>query len=171
MRKVSAAFVVALCALVATAPAQAEGKQRVVVERFSDSYELAIPCADFGPYTFDNVVRGTEHVQVTEVFAADGSLLQVVFNMQLSETDTNSETGEALTLKGAIHEVWDFAANTRTMSGKVYLATRSGAGIVIQETGRIVMTLDTREALFVAGPHEAFFNGGIDPAVCAELAS
>lgn len=171
MRRFVPAVVVALSALAATAPAHAEGKQRVVVERFTQSYEFAIPCGDFGPYAFDNLVSGTEHVQVTEVSAADGTLLQVVFNMQLSETDTNGETGAALTLKGAVHEVWDFASNTRTMSGKVYLSTKSGAGIVIQETGRIVMTLDTREALFVAGPHKAFFAGGIDPAVCAELAA
>ena len=170
MRKLVVAVVVAMCALASTAPAHAEGKQRVVVERFTQSYEFAIPCGDFGPYAFDNLVSGTEHVQVTEVSAADGTLLQVVFNMQLSETDTNGETGAALTLKGAVHEVWDFASNTRTMSGKVYLSTKSGAGIVIQETGRIVMTLDTREAFFVAGPHKAFFAGGIDPAVCAELA-
>ena len=31
------------------------------------------------------------------------------------------------------------------------------------------MTLDTYEAFFVAGPHEAFFSGGIDPVVCAAL--
>jgi len=170
-RRLVVGFVAALCALTATVPAHAEGKQRVVVERFSDSYELAIPCGEFGPYAFDNLVSGREHVQVTEVLAADGSLLQVVFNMQLTETDTNSETGVSLTLKGAVHEVWDFASNTRTMSGKVYLATKSGAGILIQETGRIVMTLDTHEALFVAGPHKAFFAGGIDPAVCEALAA
>jgi len=41
---------------------------------------------------------------------------------------------------------------------------------VVQETGRIVMTLDTHEAFFVAGPHPAFFNRGIDPAVFGYLA-
>ena len=32
------------------------------------------------------------------------------------------------------------------------------------------MTLDTHEPLFVAGPYEAFFAGGIDYPVCAALA-
>jgi hypothetical protein len=32
------------------------------------------------------------------------------------------------------------------------------------------MTLDTRIAQFVAGPHAAFFAGGIDPVACAALA-
>ena len=45
-----------------------------------------------------------------------------------------------------------------------------GEGAVVQETGRIVMTLDTHEAFFVAGPHPAFFNRGIDPAVFGYLA-
>ncbi|MBA2331607.1 MAG: hypothetical protein H0V94_02300, partial [Actinobacteria bacterium] len=64
-----------------------------------------------GPYTFDNVVSGRQHVQATEVLATDGSLLQFVINIQFSETDTNSETGAKLMLKGAAHEVWDFASN------------------------------------------------------------
>ena len=56
------------------------------------------------------------------------------------------------------------------MSGKVWLGTAPGEGTFVQETGRIVMTLDTHEALFLAGPHPAFFAGGIDPAICAWLA-
>ncbi len=171
MRRLLSAVVVAVCALASTAPAHAEGKHRVVVDRFSDSYEFAIPCGDFGPYTFDNVVSGTQHVQVTEVVAADGTLLQLVFNIQFSETDTSSATGEALTLKGAVHEVWDFASNTRTLNGKVFLATKRGGGIVVQDTGRITITLDTREVLFLAGPHGVFFAGGIDAVVCAEFAA
>ncbi len=171
MTRLVPAVVVALCALAATAPAHAEGKQRVVVERFSQPYEFAVPCGDFGPYAFDNLVSGTEHVQVTEVSAADGTLLQVVFNIQFSETDTSSESGAVITLKGAVHEVWDFASNTRTLNGKVFLATRRGEGVVIQDTGRITMTLDTREALFVAGPHAVFFSGGIDAVVCADFAA
>jgi hypothetical protein len=171
MRRLSVAVVVAVCALAATAPAHADGKQRVVVDRFSDSYELAVPCADFGPYTFDNVVSGIQHVQVTEVLARDGTLLQLVFNIEFSETDTNSETGKTLTLKGAVHEVWDFASNTRTLNGKVFLATDRGLGVVFQDTGRITITLDTREALFLAGPHDVFFAGGVDQVVCAALAA
>ena len=33
-----------------------------------------------------------------------------------------------------------------------------------------MMTLDTREARFVAGPHEAFSAAGLDVPVCAALA-
>lgn len=70
-----------------------------------------------------------------------------------------------------MHEVLDWASHTRTLSGNVALGTKPGGGTYIQETGRITMTLDTREALFVAGTHEAFVAGGIDVPVCAALAA
>jgi hypothetical protein len=44
-----------------------------------------------------------------------------------------------------VHEVWDYAANTRT--------------------------LDMNEPLVVAGPHDIFFSDGIDPAGCVALAA
>lgn len=164
------ALLAASGALALTSSAGAAAKQRVVVDRFADDYEFPVDCGEFGPYEFDNDVVGHERVAVTDVLSADGTLLQTVFNIGLSETDTNSVSGETLRLKGAIHEVWDYAANTRTMSGKVWSATVPGAGAVIQDVGRIVMTLDTHEVLFLAGPHSVFFNGGIDPVVCGLLA-
>jgi hypothetical protein len=150
--------------------ADAAGTQRVVVDRFTEPYSFNIDCADFGPYDFENVVVGTQHQQVTEVRAGDGTLLQTVFNTSFAETDTNSASGATLRLKAAYHEVLDYAANTRTLSGKVALGTLPGGGTYIQETGRISMELDTYEVISVAGPHAAFFAGGIDYPVCAALA-
>jgi hypothetical protein len=43
-------------------------------------------------------------------------------------------------------------------------------GRLFHDAGLIRMTLDTHELLFVAGPHEVFFGGGIDPLTCAALA-
>ncbi len=171
MRRLISVVAAATCVLASAAPAQAEGKQRVVDDRFSGPYEFSVPCGDLAPYDFDILVSGRQHVQVTEVLAADGTLLQLVLNIQFSETNRNSVTGKSLTLKGAVHEVWDFASNTRTLSGKVFVGTKQGGGTWVQDTGRITITLDTREVRFLAGPHEAFFAGGIDPVVCAELAA
>ncbi len=165
MRKLSIAVAVLACTLLFAGVAGAGGKQRVVVERSSGPYELTVPCAGF-----DVVVSGYERVQATEVQAKDGTLLQLVLHLQFEETDTNSVTGASLTLKGSVHEVWDFASNTRTLSGKVFLGTGRG-GTWVQDTGRITLTLDTNEVRFLAGPHEAFFAGGIDPVGCAALAS
>ena len=171
MRPIKVAAVAAGCVLALSGSAGAAAKQRVVVDRYSEPYEFAIDCSQFGSHDFDNLVSGHERKQVTEVLAADGTLLQTVFHTSFSETDTNSESGASLRLKAAFHEVLDHVANTRTLSGKVALGTLpGGGGTYIQEVGRITMTLDTYEPLFVAGPHEAFAAGGIDFPVCAALA-
>lgn len=170
MRIIKVAAAATGCLLALTGSAAAAGKQRVVVDRYSEPYEFAIHCLEFGPYDFDNLVSGHERTRVTEVIAADGTLLQTVIHTTFSETDTNSDSGASLGLKASYHEVLDYAANTRTLSGKVALGTQPGGGTYIQEVGRITMALDTYEPLFVAGPHEAFFAGGIDVPVCAALA-
>jgi hypothetical protein len=162
----TAAALLSACAL-----AEAAGKHRVLVDRFVDQYADSVDCADFGPYAFSNDFAGTEHVQIYDVLDASGTRLQTVFDFVLQETESNSLTGATLPLKAAEHEVWDYASNTRTLSGKVWLGTQPGSGTYVQDTGRITMTLDTRIASFVAGPHEAFLAGGVDAAVCQALAS
>jgi hypothetical protein len=165
MRKLMVAAL-AVTALCAAATAQAGQKQRVVVERFSEPYELAIGC----PQGFDILIDGTQRVRVTDVLSGDGELLQTVFQIGIQESNANSVSGAEIALKGAVHEVWDYASDTRTIDGKVWLATQPGAGTLFQDTGRITMDLDTRVTSFVAGPHEVFFGGGLDPMVCAVLA-
>ena len=160
----------ALTVLTTTGVAGASsGKQRVVVDAFVDHYAFTVGCAPFGPYAFSVEVAGDARIRVTDVLARDGSLLQSVLHIQASETNTNSVSGKSLQLHGAIQEVWDYASNTRTVSGAIFVGTGAG-GTWVQDTGRITMTLDTRIAQFVAGPHEAFFGGGIDPVACAALA-
>lgn len=164
------AAIVAVLTTAAVAGAS-NGKQRIVVERVVDEYSLvAVDCGDFGPYAFSIEVEGTLRVSVVDVLADDGSLLQTVFHFVLDETDTNSVSGKSLPLHGVKNEVWDYGSNTATASGAVYIGTERGQGTYVQDTGRIVMTLDTRVAQFVAGPHEAFFGGGIDAVLCAALA-
>jgi hypothetical protein len=168
MRKLFGAAIATLV-LVTAGGAAAAQKQRVVVDRFSDTYSDAVDCADFGPYAFTNLFEGRQRVTVTEVLDGEGNLLQIVFHTTIQETQTNSESEATLPLKGAVHEVWDFASNTRTLSGKVWLGTAPGAGTYVQDTGRITMDLDTRVPSFEAGPHEAFY-AGLDFLVCAALA-
>jgi hypothetical protein len=145
------------------------GKERVLVDRFDEPYSFAVDCAGFG-YAFEIEVAGTQRVRVTDVLANDGTLLQTVFHIALRETDTNSVSGKSVPLHGTVHEVWDYASNTRTISGSVFVGNAPG-GKWVQDTGRITMTLDTRIATFVAGPHQAFFTpGGLDALACAALA-
>ena len=157
MRKLFTPIVVVVAALGVVAPSQAAQKHREVVERIDEDGGFTIDCSEFGPYDFDNVVAGHQTVTVTEVRDGDGTLLQTVFHTTVKETETNSVTGGSLPLSTAIREVWDYTENTRTLTGKVFLGTKGAGGTYVHETGRIVMDLDTREATFVAGPHDAFF--------------
>jgi hypothetical protein len=168
MKKLIRLVAVAVAGLTVCTAAAAAGKERTVVESFSGPFSFAIPCSEWGPYAFENLVEGTQRIRVTEVTDASGTLQQVVFHVGFRETDTNSVTGKRLTLTGAFHEVWDLAANTRTLSGKVIFGTDRG-GTWVHDTGRITMALDTYELQFLAGPHEAFFAGGVDAVVCAAL--
>jgi len=173
MRLVSSLIVVvagtALLAATGGVGTAANGKERVLVERVDGPYSFAVDCADFGQ-AFEIEVEGTQKVRVTDVLGKDGTLLQTVFHIVFRETDTSSVSGESLPLHGAVHEVWDYATYTRTISGAVYVGNAPG-GKWVQDTGRITITLDTRIATVVAGPHQAFFTeGGVDRLACDALA-
>ena len=62
----------------------------------------------------------------------------------------NSVTGFALEEHGFFHEVDDYVAGTYTITGNQEVANRPGRGVVIQDTGRIVLNADF-EAIFFAG--------------------
>jgi hypothetical protein len=164
--------VLAVALATAAVAGASNGKQRIVVERIVDEYSALVvaDCADFGPYEFSIEATGTFRASVVDVVADDGSLLQTVFHFGLDETERNSVSGRSLPLHGVVHEVWDYAANTRTVSGVAYIGTERGQGTYMQDTGRITMSLDTHIAEFVAGPHEVFFGGGIETVLCAALA-
>jgi len=170
MRKlIAGAVAVAVAVVGLSASAEAAQKQRVLVDRFTDTYADSVDCSAYGPHAFDNEFSGREKITVTDVLDAEGELLQTVFHAVIQETQRNSVSGGTLPLKGAVHEVWDYASNTRTLAGKVWLGTAPGGGTYVQDTGLITMTMDTDEPLFVAGPHEAFFDD-LDNLVCDALA-
>ena len=160
------------CLLAASASAAAAGTERVVVAQFAgEPYEFTIDCSPYGAYDFDIAVSGRQHGRITDVYDRDGTLLRTVFQIGFSETDTNTLTQASLPLRGSAHDVLDYATNTRTLSGNVAIGTRPGTGTYFQETGRISLDLATREALFVAGRHDAFLAGGLDRALCAAQAA
>lgn len=162
---ISALTLVAVLAATGVAGAS-NGMQRVVVERLVEEYSFV--AVDCGAFSIE--VEGRLRLSIVDVIGDDGSLLQTVFHLLLDETNTNSVSGKALPLHGVKNEVWDYGSNTVTGSGGVYIGTEPGQGTYVQDTGRIVMTLDTRVAQFVAGPHGAFFGGGIEVVLCAALA-
>lgn len=170
MKSIFVTTAVLLAALVVAGIAgAANGKDRIVVESFAESYAGSVDCADYG-FAFEVEFTGDVKVRVTDVVSKDGELLQTIIHVVFRETDTNSVTGKSLPLHQAANEVWDHASNTRTITGAVFVGNSPG-GTWVQDTGRITMTLDTRIASFVAGPHEAFFGGGLDAVACQALAA
>jgi hypothetical protein len=168
MRKPATALAAVLAVAATATPALAAGTHREVVDRFSEPYAGAVDCAEVGPWDHEVEYEGVEHVRVTEVRASDGTLLQTVLAIRQEETDTSSSSGASIRLTSATHEVWYHADGVRTLSGKVWLGTAPG-GPLVQDTGRITLTLDTNELVSVHGPHTAFFEG-LDELVCAGLA-
>lgn len=168
-KKTTLALVTALVATTLALPAlgnAAPGER--VRDQFGGPYSFSVPCEPYG-YAFDVLVEGSDRFVITDVFDESGTLIRTEIRASLTETNTNSVTGKSLTLKGHVHIVFDYADNTRTLTGVVYMG-RTSEGTSFQDTGRIVVTLDTSIATFVAGPHEVFFGGGIDKMACEALA-
>jgi hypothetical protein len=160
----------AVITLAATGVASAsEGRDRVLIERFEEVAAFTVDCAAFGPYPFENLVVGFKRGMVTDVYDREGSLLQTEIQVYLDETDTNAVTGRSLSLTANARVVFDWIANVRTLTGVLWLGKTSD-GMAFQDTGRLVTKLDTREHVFIAGPHEVFLGDGIDAMVCAALA-
>ncbi len=166
--RVLAAAAVITLAVTGVASAS-EGRNRVLVERFEDVAAFTVDCAEFGPYPFENLIVGVERGIVTDVYDREGALRQTEIQVHLDETDTNAVTGRSLSLTANARVVFDWIANVRALTGVLWMGKTSD-GMAFQDTGRLVTTLDTREHVFVAGPHEVFLGEGIDAMVCAALA-
>lgn len=151
------------------APAGAVGQERQVVVRFQAPFEDTIDCADFGPYDFDDVFSGWQRLSITEVYAGDGTLEQVVLSSTYREMDRNATTGSTLSLRGSYTQTLDFTSGTMTLTGNVGSGRLADGTSLVREIGRLVLSLETREPTFVAGPHEALELGGVSAAVCAAL--
>ena len=164
-----AALVLVGLATLVPAPAVAAAQERQVVARFTAPFEDTIDCGEYGPYDFDDVFSGWQRLSITEVYAGDGTLEQVVLSSTYREVDRNATTGATLSLRGSYTQTLDFTTGTMTLTGNVGSATLADGTRFVREIGRLVLSLETREPVFVAGPHEALELGGVSAAVCAAL--
>ena len=164
------AVAVAAGAIIGTAAAAAEAAAPVVVERnvtltrvFSDLTD----CQAYG-YSFTFTGRYMISRSDTLFYDADGNLTREVRHVRFVGTDTNDETGNALRDTGARHIVLDFENGTFTETGVLRHITVAGSGIVLHESGRIVLSLDDDSLISMAGPHQLF--AGDEAEFCAALA-
>ena len=75
--------------------------------------------------------------------------------------DRNSVTGLALHERGRFNEVDDLVAGTYTLTGVQQKINLPGSGVVLQDSGRLVSSLDDGDNLFFAGSrkHSTFLLG------------
>src|SRR5690242_16761960 len=128
-----------------TSPALAGGATR---ERSQYPLEF-LGSVDSGSFQDDYIDR----YQVTEidVYDAEHTLLRTEYHALHTSVDRNSVTGFTLEEHGHFYEVDDFVAGTITITGNQEVANRHGVGVVIQDTGRQVYSMDTFDLVFFAG--------------------
>ena len=136
----------------------------MLVERVTFPYDGAADCGDF-EIGYDGIQR----FAAWDIFE-DGELVRTVFIQGFKETNTHSETGATLELRGQVREVWEYGSGLRTVSGAVYMGNSPGAGTWVHDSGRIVLTLEDRIASFIAGPKEVYLGGGLDAYACRTFA-
>jgi hypothetical protein len=139
--------------LVVAAPASATAPHREFNSfSFSDS-------ADCGSFTDD--YAGTVTIRTTTFSDADGPIM--VRNKVLQrETDTNSETGTSVRVKGSYTETVDLLTGIRRTTGQVFMGVGGKGANVIHDTGLVIFNDDTGEVIKVAGP-QTVLAGGNEP--------
>jgi hypothetical protein len=170
MRRLVLGVVLALAIAAIAAPATSAAANREVVEKNSVASlhfaGLDACLADYGfTYTGDYVRTRT----TTLWYDADGNLVREVLIIHFDGVETNdSDPTKWLTVNGERRLVFDYVAGTFTETGALRHVTAQGEGIVLQQVGRVVNTIDFSATLFTGGPHQ--MDDGDFAAFCAALA-
>jgi len=130
-------------------------------------YDFDVSCAPYG-LPFSNLVSGEETLRIDTFYDAAGQATKVVIHDSFRETDRNSVSGKTLTAAANRLDSTDLVQGTRTVAGRSFLMTSSGAGVVIHDTGRNVFDAPFHVS-FSAGPHDVLF-GDVNELACNALA-
>jgi hypothetical protein len=123
-------------------------------ESFAATSLDSLSCTGFDAI-IERIFTGRETVYFDR--QADAVRVRVVADMRGSVT--NSTTRKTVALRGHIALVIDPSSGSFTFVGPVFMANDAGAGIVIEDTGRIVFDADG-QITFEAGPHEVTDTNG-----------
>jgi hypothetical protein len=146
----SAGFAIGMMLLVA-APASATAPDREFDSfSFSDS-------ADCGSFIDD--YAGTVTIRSTTFFDAAGNPIMARGKVMQRETDTNSETGKSVLVKGSYTESVDLVTGIRRTTGQVFMGVGGKGANAIHDTGLVIFNDITGEVIKVAGPHTVLAGG------------
>ena len=105
---------------------------------------------------------------VTLVYEGD-TLVREILNIHFDGRETNdSDPSQWLVVNGERRLVFDYVAGTFTETGTLRHITAAGSGIILQQVGRSVSSLETGESIQLAGPHD--LSSGNVVAYCEALA-
>lgn len=146
----SAGFAIGMM-LVVAAPANATAPHR---EFNSFPFSDSVDCG-----SFNDDYSGTVTIKTTTFFDADGNTIMVRNKVLQRETDTNSETGTSIRVKGSYTETVDLRTGIRRTTGQVFMGVGGKGANVIHDTGLVIFNDDTGDVIKVAGPHTVLEGG------------
>lgn len=133
---------------------------------FVESGAVTVDCG-----AFDATINFTETRRSIWFTDADGNVTGIKrFVSAPDDTWVNLTTGKTIYVRGNFVQTWDVATGTVTITGFRYLVTEPGAGVTVQEVGRIVYTDQTeQEILSEAGQHNVTSEEEIGREFCGSL--
>jgi len=153
---------------VVVSPAAA-AQPEVILDELVD--EVTVLSGDDSPCGFDVTLHDEFTVKITGFFDRDGNLLKGRQHAHGTAT-ASTEHGEWVD-RWAYNEYFDPESFTATLHGNVYNIHAGAGGVLLNDSGRLVIDQATGEALEINGPHEGWPYGdwtGDWDAACAALA-
>ena len=116
---------------------------------------------------FQNLTEGAAKIRFITFFDRGGTPIRLDILVNFDVTHTNSVTGTTLPDDGAGLNRFDLVTGQFTFTGKRFVVTEQGRGLLFAGTGRIVID-ENGELVFSAGHDDDLVQG--DPDWCALLA-
>jgi Tfp pilus tip-associated adhesin PilY1 len=144
-------------------PASAAPPAVVVEGDFENTF--FVPAAD-DVCGVDTMVHEVGSVKITEFYDNDGDMIRARRKV-MGTTTVTTEFGQVVD-RWSENGTFDPGTLTVTVTGNPYNVHAGTGGVLVNDSGRIVIDTRTDEALVVNGPHQARFGEFED--ACAVLA-
>jgi hypothetical protein len=123
-------------------------------DRWTDSFDYgsSSPCDNFA-----NLWTGHAEERGMTTYDKSGSPVKDIVHQTGTELDWRSDTLASFSVSWSFTLVYDYARDTTTLNGRVVMATSPGAGVLIQDVGKVIFTPDGPPV--VHGPHDVLAGG------------
>jgi len=123
-------------------------------DRWTDSfgYDGSAPCD-----TFTNLWTGQAEERGMTTYDKNANPVKDIVHQTGTELDWRSDTLASFSVSWSFTIVYDYATDTTTLNGRVLMATSPGAGVLIQDVGKVIFTPDGPPV--VHGPHDVLASG------------